>query len=112
MKMRIELTAKLPIQIARKEKWFLASCPALDVMSQGETEEQARANLAEALTLFLRSCIERGTLDAVLKQCGFTSVVEHEQELEESEQASKEEYVNIPLYLLSNFEENRQCHSA
>ena len=112
MEMKIQLTAKLPIQITRKEKWFLASCPALDVMTQGETEEQARANIAEALTLFLRSCIERGMLDAVLKQCGFTSVVEHEEELEPAEQANKADYVNIPLYLLSKFEENRQCHSA
>jgi predicted RNase H-like HicB family nuclease len=112
IKMRIILTARLPIKITEKPKWFVASCPALDVVSQGETAEQAKTNIAEALTLFLRSCVERGTLDAVLKRCGFTSVVEPKGEFEPIGQVGEEEYVDIPLYLLSKFEENRQCHTA
>jgi predicted RNase H-like HicB family nuclease len=62
--------ATLPIQITRKAKWFLATCSALDVASQGEMEEEAKKNIAEALFMFFRSCYERGTRDAVLKQCG------------------------------------------
>jgi len=41
------------------------------VHSQGKTEVQAKKNLIEALSLFLESCHERGTLDAMLKECGF-----------------------------------------
>lgn len=34
---------------------YLASCPDVDVASQGETVAEARSNLAEALTLFFES---------------------------------------------------------
>jgi predicted RNase H-like HicB family nuclease len=112
MKIKITFTAKLPIQITKKAKWFLASCPALDVSSQGETEEDAKKNIAEALFMFLRSCYERGTLEAVLKQCGFVPDLESGQDNELVETPTGQEYVNVPLYLLSQFEDNRQCHRA
>ncbi len=112
MKTKITFTAKLPIQITKKTKWFVASCPALDVASQGETEEEARKNIAEALFMFLGSCFERGTLDAVLKQCGFRPVMEQDQDIEPGESLIKQEYVDIPLYLLSQSEDNCQCHRA
>jgi predicted RNase H-like HicB family nuclease len=112
MKIKIALTAKLPIQIIKKAKWFVASCPALDVASQGETEEEAKKNIAEALFMFLRSCFERGTLEAVLKQCGFSPVMEQDQDTEPIESSIKQEYVDIPLYLLSQFDGDRQCHRA
>ncbi len=111
MKFKITLTAKLPIQVTKKETWYLASCPALDVASQDETEEVARKNISEALTMFLRSCVERGTLDAVLRECGFKSVVAQDQD-SESESSTASEYVEIPLHLLSQFEESRQCQHA
>ena len=39
--------------IQREGKWFVALCPELDVASQGETIEEARGNLAEAIQLYL-----------------------------------------------------------
>ena len=62
---------KLPAKIIKKSKWYVASCTVLDVSSQGSTEKKAKNNLIEALSLFFISCIERNTLDAVLKECGF-----------------------------------------
>ncbi len=112
MKVQITFTAKLPIQITKKEKWFVASCPALDVACQGETEDAARKNIAEALFMFLRSCFERGTLDAVLKECGFEAAMVPGSEAQPGEQVKGQEYVDVPLYLLSQFEENRQCRHA
>ena len=35
----------------REGKWFVSQCLEIDVASQGETEEEALANLAEALEL-------------------------------------------------------------
>jgi len=35
----------------RDGKWFVSQCLELDVASQGETEEEALANLTEALEL-------------------------------------------------------------
>jgi predicted RNase H-like HicB family nuclease len=41
--------------IEREDDGFVALCPELDVASQGATIEEARANLVEALTLFLET---------------------------------------------------------
>lgn len=73
MQTKIVLNARLPLKFIRRKRGVIASCPVLDVHSQGETEEKAKKNLTEALTLFFVSCFEMGTLDAVLKQCGFST---------------------------------------
>ena len=39
--------------IEREGKGFAALCPELDVASQGDTVDQARSNLREAVELFL-----------------------------------------------------------
>ncbi len=44
---------KLTAIIHRENGGFVSHCPELDVASQGDTVEEARANLVEALTLFL-----------------------------------------------------------
>ena len=38
--------------ISREGNWFVAQCLEVDVASQGESEEQALANLREALELY------------------------------------------------------------
>ena len=67
----VKFTIELPVKLTKGEKWHVASCPILDVHSQGDTVEEAKSNLTEALTLFFLSCFERGTLDEVLRECGF-----------------------------------------
>ena len=68
---KIEFSARLPYTLKRKKNYFVSLCPILDVYSQGETEKIAKKNLVDALFLFFASCIERGTLDDVFKECGF-----------------------------------------
>jgi predicted RNase H-like HicB family nuclease len=48
--MRKQLTA-----IIEKDEtgWYVALCPEFDIASQGETIEKAKANLKEAVSLFL-----------------------------------------------------------
>lgn len=41
--------------IERGEEGFVALCPELDIASQGDSIEEARANLIEALTLFFET---------------------------------------------------------
>jgi len=41
--------------IEREDDGFVALCPELDIASQGDSIEQARANLEEALTLFFEA---------------------------------------------------------
>ncbi len=44
----VQLTAV----IEREDNWFVATCPELDIVSQGETVEGARFNLLEAVEGF------------------------------------------------------------
>jgi len=55
--------------IQREGNGFVALCPELDVASQGDTVEEATANLREAVELFLESAdpaeVARRTHDVV-----------------------------------------------
>ena len=51
---RIE-TEQFTAIIEREDDGFAALCPELDIASQGNTIEEARANLQEALELFLET---------------------------------------------------------
>lgn len=46
------MTKRLTAIIQRENDGFVALCPELDVASQGDSIESARANLREALELF------------------------------------------------------------
>ena len=41
--------------IEREDDGYVALCPELDIASQGDSIEEARENLVEALTLFFAS---------------------------------------------------------
>ncbi len=49
---------KLTAIIRAENKGFVALCPEVDVASQGETVEEARSNLVEALELFFECASE------------------------------------------------------
>lgn len=46
---------RLTAIIEREGDGYVSLCPELDIASQGESIEEARANLVEALTLFLNA---------------------------------------------------------
>ena len=110
MEIAVEFTAQLPIKFTHRKNWVVASCTILDVHSQGENERKAKKNLAEALSLFFISCFERGTLDAVLKQCGFKA-----RRLPPKPAAkpalAKENYINVPIPFLVKQTHQRLCHA-
>ncbi len=72
---------------------YVAYSPSFGVMSQGETLDEAREHLVEAVHLFLESCYERGTLDQALKELGFTVADESEFTAEFTEPVS----VRLPM---------------
>lgn len=47
-------TRQLTAIIEREDELYVALCPELDIASQGETVEEARSNLIEALELFFQ----------------------------------------------------------
>ncbi|HYZ84731.1 MAG TPA: type II toxin-antitoxin system HicB family antitoxin [Bryobacteraceae bacterium] len=52
--------------IEREGDGYVALCPEYDIASQGETIEEARENLVEALTLFLE-CADESELESRLR---------------------------------------------
>lgn len=48
-------TRQLTAIIEREDEMCVALCPELDVASQGNTAEEARSNLIEAIELFLEA---------------------------------------------------------
>lgn len=102
------LSIKVPAKLTKRKKWYLASCPILDVHSQGETQSKAKENLVEALSLFLVSCLERNTLDAVLRDCGMS--VDHVSTLPKKKPVvSPKNYIDVPIPLLVNRSQNCGC---
>ena len=43
------------VSIVKEGKFFIARCPALGVTSQGESLEEAQANIKEAIDLYIES---------------------------------------------------------
>ena len=46
---------RLTALIQREDDGFVSLCPELDIASQGETVEEARSNLIEAVELFFET---------------------------------------------------------
>ncbi len=59
-----------------KEKpgMYVSHCPALDLYSQGDTPEEAREMIHDAVRMFIESCVERNVLNEVLADCGFFQI--------------------------------------
>lgn len=92
-----ELGINLPIKIKQKQTGHVASCPILDIRSQGTSKEEAREKLVKALTAFFISSLERSTLEGVLtilKECGFEP---RRQPPNKKKNVFREDYINIPI---------------
>jgi predicted RNase H-like HicB family nuclease len=70
----VSVVVRLRAEVKRERGGFVSCAPDLDVWSQGSTEKRALDHLAEAVRVFLVACFERGTLDDVLKECGWTAI--------------------------------------
>lgn len=57
----------------RKEKKgrYVAVCPRLGVASQGNSVDDAKRSLREAVELWFESCLERGVLDQAMRESAF-----------------------------------------
>jgi len=104
----IQFNMHLPAIITKKKKCYVSHCPALDVASQGDTEEEAKNNLVEAITAFVISCITRGTLEEVLKDCGFSPIYDAAREQKESQGI---DYIDVPIPLIAAIQNQTQCRA-
>ena len=106
----VQMHMKLPFKLIKRKDWILATCPLFDVSSQGETAEEARQNLCEALTAFILSCLKRNTLDAVLRECGLTPSYKTAS-FENKLTVKKEDYIDIPIPFMIGKEQRSRCHA-
>lgn len=67
MAQRIEVR----IEIFQEGDLYVGLCPDLDVSSFGETPEEAKQSVQEALEAFFEECETMGTLAEVLQEAGF-----------------------------------------
>jgi predicted RNase H-like HicB family nuclease len=49
----MSMQVPLPILVARENKWFVASCPLLDIATQGKTEKEVKENMADLINEYL-----------------------------------------------------------
>ena len=57
----------LPILITKENKWFVASCPILDIATQGKTEKEAKENMANLIDDYLNDPdTEKPTIEDLL----------------------------------------------
>jgi predicted RNase H-like HicB family nuclease len=56
--MNTDQPQRFTAMIYREESGFVSICPELDVASQGDTVEEASANLREAVELFMETADE------------------------------------------------------
>lgn len=67
----VHITFRLRGVVRHKGRHWVASCPKLDLWSQGPTKAEAQRCLEEALELWAEDCLARGTLDQALREVGF-----------------------------------------
>ncbi|MDF0591833.1 hypothetical protein [Candidatus Methanocrinis natronophilus] len=61
----------LRAEFFREDAFFVGLAPELDVSSFGESLDEAKRSLEEAVLAFLEECEAMGTLDEVLQEAGF-----------------------------------------
>ena len=49
------MTYRFSALITKEDSWYIARCPELSVTSQGKDVESARANLSEAIELYIET---------------------------------------------------------
>ncbi len=65
------LMVNLTVNVFQDGHQWVAYTPSLDLSTCGHTIKEAQKNFEEAVDLFLEGCARKGTLDAVLKSCGW-----------------------------------------
>ena len=61
------LQVPVPILVTKEGRWFVASCPILDIATQGRSEREVKENLADLIREYLRDPdTAKLSLDALL----------------------------------------------
>lgn len=70
----VTVSLRLRCFLRQEADYWVSGCPALDVYSQADEAEAAKAALQEAVELWMDSCLERNTLQQALVELGWHRV--------------------------------------
>lgn len=73
-KHHFKVEADLRVSVKREDGCIIVYCPELELSSYGETIEDAMKNFTEVLEIFFEDIIKRGTIEDVLRECGWHKV--------------------------------------
>ena len=107
MRELLKFELKVPVEIHKGSTAFIARCPLFDVSSQGKTPVEAKKNLVDALILFVTTCFEMGTLEEVMKECGFKP---RKASSGKVYLKKAQELLSVPLSFMVNRQRNA-CHA-
>ena len=62
----------LPPDPCEDRQAWIVRCPEIDLYTQGDTYEEAAENIKDALQGWFEVCMEHGTLEQVLAECGIS----------------------------------------
>ena len=65
------------VHIFKERNTYVAYVPALDVSSCGATDDEARRNIRDAVSGYLETSADMGTLDEILQEAGYERQGEH-----------------------------------
>ena len=91
--MDVKIEFHIPVKYKTEGDIIVASCASLGVYTQGETQKEAEDNLMEAVTLFVESAYEMGTLLEILKDSGVAPI----KKLKPRKATPKMLHVSIPM---------------
>ena len=69
--MNPQIKGSLTVSVFKEDEHFIADCSALDLVTYGDSYEQALKHFEEACSLFIEECVDKGVLREVLLECGF-----------------------------------------
>lgn len=68
------MNLSIRVEIFKEDDVYVALSPELNVSSFGETIDEAKESIKEAIEGFLEECREMGSLNEVLEESGFLRV--------------------------------------
>ncbi len=68
------LVYKLPVNIIKQGKSFVAYCPVLDISTVGKSVKDAQSKFSELASIFLEELTQKGNLSEVLTELGWKKV--------------------------------------
>ncbi len=84
---------EIKMEIFEEDNLYVALCPELNISSYGESLNEAKKSLLEAVEAFIVECIDMGTLEDVLEEAGFT----HDNQTWRYRQAIQEEHLALAI---------------